>query len=343
MFNERSFLNPYIIAEIGVNHEGSLPLAKELIDQASNGGASCAKFQAYKANLIASKDSPYYWDIEKESTKSQYELFKKYDKFDLKEFKILSDYCKEKNIDFMVTAFDLDFASELNPIVSVHKIASADITNLPLLRKIGSFNKPVLFSCGASTIQEIKTAKEILLKNGAQSAIPLHCVLNYPTPVKNANLSFINILKNELKIEVGYSDHTVPTDDCFAQIMPCILGCKIIEKHFTHNKKLKGNDHYHAFDELDLINFRRKLLDLKILYGKESLDNTENQKMAIENARRSLFYKSDFEAEKVIEEYDIISKRPGMGISPMLIDKIIGKRIKVDVKSDTKVKFSDFY
>ena len=125
--------------------------------------------------------------------------------------------------------------------------------------------------------------------------------------------------------------------------MPCILGCKIIEKHFTHNKKLSGNDHYHAFDEEDLVNFRRKLLDLKILYGRESVDNIENQKMAIENARRSLFYKTDFEAEKVIEEYDLIAKRPGMGISPMLIDKIIGKRIKVDVKSDTKVKFSDFY
>ena len=99
-----------------------------------------------------------------------------------------------------------------------------------------------------------------------------------PTPVKNANLSFINTLKNELKMEVGYSDHTVPTDDCFAQIMPCILGCKIIEKHFTHNKKLSGNDHYHAFDEEDLVNFRRKLLDLKILYGRESVDNMKIKK-----------------------------------------------------------------
>ena len=165
---------PYIIAEIGVNHEGSLDKAKMLIDQAKCGGADAAKFQSYKAETIASKHSPSYWDTSKESTKTQYELFKKYDVFEPNDYIELSKYCKQKENDFISTPFD-DFAIDfLDPIVPFFKIASADITNTPFLRKIANKGKPIILSTGGSTITEINNAIETLERAGCTELVLLH-------------------------------------------------------------------------------------------------------------------------------------------------------------------------
>jgi len=344
LFDSRKYLHPYIIAEVGVNHDCDINLAKLMIEQASKGGASCVKFQAYKADKLASKDSPYYWDIKKEKTKSQFELFSKYDKFSKNEFTILSDFCKKKEIDFMLTAFDEELAELIDPLVKIHKVASADITNLNLLKKIASFQKPVIFSCGASTLIEIKNAYEILINNGAKAAIPLHCVLNYPTSPENAEISFIKKLINEFGHDVGYSDHTIPTKNHEAQLLAILLGATILEKHFTYDKCKEGNDHYHAYDISDLTSFVLKIQDYVKLYGnsERSSSNVKNQQKAIKNARRSLHYLKNFSSGHKISEEDLIAKRPGDGISPMLYRNFIGKILKNDVLEDSKVLKDDF-
>ena len=187
----------YIIAEIGVNHECSIKVAKKLILLAKRGGADAAKFQTYKAEKIVKKNSKAYWDIKKEKTKSQFELFSKLDKFQPEDYKNLALYCKKLKIDFLSTPFDLESVSFLNPLVPLFKISSSDITNIPLIKKIANCRKPVILSTGASNIDEIKSAVKILRK-GTKKIIIMHCILNYPTKDLNANLSMILDLKNTI-------------------------------------------------------------------------------------------------------------------------------------------------
>ena len=242
----------YLIAEIGVNHECSLKSAKKLILQAKKAGASAAKFQTYKAANLAKINSKAYWDLKEEKTKSQYKLFSKYDKFGKNEYKTLAKYCKKINIDFLSTPFDLDAVDMLRPIMPFFKIASADITNIPLLEKIAKTKKPVLLSTGASSISEIKNAVKIIQK-GTNKIVIMHCILSYPTADENASLKMILDLKNKFpKFIIGYSDHTVPDKNMLNATAAYTMGAKVIEKHFTHNKKLKGNDHYHSMNVKDL-------------------------------------------------------------------------------------------
>ena len=192
---------PYFIAEIGVNYENNLKRAKKIIKLAKDGGADAVKFQSYKAEKIACKESPYYWDLKEVPVKSQYELFKKFDKFGFKEFKILKKYCDKIKIDFLSTPFDLDAVDYLDKLVPFFKIASADINNYPLIEKICSKNKPIVLSTGASDINEIKkTVKFINKKNKNIKLIILHCVLSYPTKNQDAHLEWINYLKKSFLI-----------------------------------------------------------------------------------------------------------------------------------------------
>ena len=250
LINQNS--KPYFIAEIGVNHEGSMVKAKKMIKQAKLIGLDAVKFQTYKAENLVIKNSPAYWDIKKEKTNSQFKLFKKYDKFNKKDYLELHKYCKKIGIDFLSTPFDLESISWLKNLMPAIKIASADINNYPLLKAIGLTKKKVLISTGASNLNEIKNAIKILKKFGSKDIIIMHCILNYPTKEFNANLKMIDDLKiNFPNNIIGYSDHTLPTKD----ISPCSiayqLGARVIEKHFTFNKKKSGNDHYHSIDLKD--------------------------------------------------------------------------------------------
>ena len=210
--NKNELSLPYIIAEAGVNHECKMDLAKRLIDEAKEGGADAIKFQTYKADTIASKDSPYYWDLSKESTKSQHELFQKYDKFWKKEYEQLKKYCDSVEIEFMSTPFDVESAKFLNDLMDVYKISSSDITNKPFIEYMCGFNKPILLSCGASNHDEINNALNWIRKYNLPICL-MHCVLNYPTQDENANLGMIVDLKNSYKdCIIGYSDHTLPKD-----------------------------------------------------------------------------------------------------------------------------------
>jgi N-acetylneuraminate synthase len=330
---KQNLIRPYIIAEAGVNHEGNIDLAKRLIDDAKEGGANAIKFQTYKAETLASKDSPPYWDTSKESTQSQYELFRKYDKFWKNEFELLKKYCDEADIEFISTPFDIESAKFLNDLMDVFKISSSDITNKPFIEYICQFGKPIILSTGASYLYEIQEAVSWIDKYKNPLAL-LHCVLNYPTLDENANLSMILGLKKAFPDKIiGYSDHTLPKDMKTLEIAT-MLGAVIIEKHFTFDKSLQGNDHYHAMDKDDLKYFNKKLDRIFSLLGRFEKTSLDVEILARKNARRSLVAKRDIPKGKIIEAEDLTFKRPASGISPKFIDDVIGKRALVDIKED---------
>jgi N-acetylneuraminate synthase len=316
-FREKSkeIVKPFIIAEAGVNHEGSMDLAKRLIDEAAEGGAQAIKFQTYKADTIASKDSPFYWDITKEPTRSQHELFLKYDKFWKKEYEELAKYCHSANIEFMSTPFDLESARFLNDLMSVFKISSSDITNLPFIEFMCDFGKPIVLSTGASYLWEIQQAVELIENKGNELCL-MHCVLNYPTPNENANIAMIReITKKFPQAITGYSDHTLP-EDMDTCLYAYLLGAKVIEKHFTHDKSLPGNDHYHAMDKKDLKNFWNKYNKAKILLGQKAITSLPSEEPARKNARRSLVANCNILSGTKVEKNHLTWKRPAHGISP---------------------------
>lgn len=334
---------PYIIAEIGVNHEGSFVKAKELIEQAKRGGADAVKFQTYKASKLASRNSPAYWDTTKESTKSQYELFSKYDVFEAKDYIDLALFCEKVNIDFLSTPFDIESIEFLDKIVPFYKIASADITNLPFLRAIGSKLKPVIISTGASNLYEIDFAINTLQKFGSNEIAIMHCILNYPTLDNNANLNMIKSLKNNFPSNViGYSDHTLPLNNMLTLLTSFLFGASIIEKHFTDNKNLPGNDHYHAMDENDLKSFIGLLKSTKRLIGEKKIkEPIESENISRLNARRSVVTTKALKKNHIIKEEDLIPKRPGSGISTLFWDKVIGSTINKDLFEDHILQWND--
>ncbi len=333
---------PYIIAEIGVNHEGSLNKAKKLIDLAKEGGAHAVKFQTYKAEKLASIHSPAYWDTNLEKTPSQFELFKKYDKLDFKDYKILHKYCKKKRIDFSSTPFDVESVDYLNHLVKFFKIASADINNFPLLRQVARKKKPVLLSTGASNKDEIKFALKCLEKYGCPNVSILHCILNYPTKNINANLNMIDDLKESFPdYTIGYSDHTKPDDNMTTLILADIKGAKIIEKHFTNNKLKKGNDHYHSMDKYDLKIFFKNLKKIRSLLGKKTKHPIKTEYISRKNARRSIVLDKSLNKGEILTEKKILTKRPGWGISPMYWNKVLGKRINKSLSKDHIIQWKD--
>ncbi len=325
---------PYLIAEAGVNHEGSMDTAKRLVDEAKEGGAHAIKFQTYKAETLASKDSPAYWDTTKEQTESQFELFKKYDKFWKNEFETLKSYCDSTGIEFLSTPFDIESAHFLNNLMDVFKISSSDITNHPFIDLISSFGKPIILSTGASTIEEIGEAVTVIQKHNNPTCL-MHCILNYPTKDEDANLGMITDLKNNFPDAIaGYSDHTLP-GDMQNLLTASLLGAKILEKHFTFDKELPGNDHYHSMDKKDLKAFWKKTDHTFETMGSFVKEPLQTEEISRENARRSLVAKISISKGEAVEEKHLTWKRPASGISPKDIDKVIGSIALADIEKDT--------
>lgn len=338
-----AYSRPYVIAEIGVNHEGSLDQAKRLIELAKEGGADAAKFQTYKADTLASRHSPSYWDTSKESTRSQHELFKKYDGFGQEEYMALAYHCQEVGIDFLSTPFDDAAVEFLDPLVPFYKIASADLTNIPFLRKIAAKDKPIVLSTGAATLGEVDTAIQTLRQAGCNDVALLHCILNYPTDNANAHLRMIEGLKRAYPDHViGYSDHTLPDEAMMPLITAHLLGAVILEKHFTHDKQLPGNDHYHAMDVKDLSRLIEMASRVHGLLGnnrhKEPIPTEQISRL---NARRSIVLVRDLPADYALTENDITYKRPGTGISPLHWDQVLGMRLNQALEADHVLQWRD--
>jgi len=334
---------PYLIAEIGVNHEGSLSRAKELVELARQAGADAAKFQTYKAEKIAVRESPAYWNLEQESTTSQFELFKKYDSFRQTDYEYLADHCRRIGIDFLSTPFDLEAVEFLNPLCPFFKVASADITNVPLLRAVGRCRKPVVLSTGASNPKEIEFAIKVLDEAGADSVVVMHCILNYPCDYKASNLAMIGDLGRLFPGRfLGYSDHTRPTSDMFVLIAAWFAGAVVLEKHFTFDKSLLGNDHYHAMDAADCRRFREQCDFAELLLGqskkKQALLEEESSRLY---ARRSIVAARQIQPGDVLKEGDLITLRPATGISANNWDSVLGRTVVRPVSNGTPLSWDD--
>ena len=335
---------PYMIAEMGVNFYdtakalgiSALDAAKMYIDKAAEAGGDCAKFQSYKASTIVSKNSPAYWDTTKEPTKTQYELFQKHDGFGEKEYKILCDYTHEKGMDFTSTPFDYASADYLYDMVDFYKISSSDLSNLPFVKYIGMKGKPVYISVGAAYLSEVDTAVRILKEAGCKDIVLLHCVLSYPTSPNNANLRVIETLKKVFTdVRVGFSDHVAPDESMMTLATAYLLGAEVIKKHFTLDKSLPGNDHYHSGDPED---FKKAISNFRwigIVLGSGEKTVLECEQIPRREARRSLVLTRDMKKGEIISENDLMPKRPGTGISPEYSNIVIGRRISRDLEEDT--------
>jgi N-acetylneuraminate synthase len=335
---EKFIKKPYIIAEAGVNHEGDIDIAKRLIDEAFEGGADAIKFQTYRADTLASKNSPAYWDTSQEPATSQYKLFKKYDKFWKEEYEQIKKYCDEVGIEFLSTPFDIESANFLNDLMSVFKISSSDITNKPFIKHLCSFKKPIILSTGASYLYEIQEAVEWIDTKDVPVAL-LHCILNYPTDDENANLGMIKDLQRKFPDKlIGYSDHTLPNNMKMLE-MATLLGAVILEKHFTHDKTLPGNDHYHAMDKEDLKHFCQNLERVFTILGGQHKHSIFSEELARKNARRSLVAACKIPKGTILSREHLTWKRPAHGISPREIDSVLGRVSSDDITEDELIKW----
>jgi len=342
---QRKYADPYIIAEIGMNYEGSMERAKEMVSSVARAGGHAAKFQTYKAETLASaNNSPSYWDTTKEPTASQFELFQQFDAFGPDEYRELAAHCAEVGVDFLSTPFDLDSVEFLAPLMPAIKIASADLTNVPLLRKVAQTRKPVVLSVGASTHSEIAWALDILEGAGAREIALLHCVLRYPTPEEHANLLGISTLQRLFgeRVAVGYSDHVAPRSDGSTPAIEvaATLGAKVIEKHFTDDRSAEGNDHYHAFDEAGLRSYVQSLKELRTLAG-DGDPNIEAQNDAVNNARRRIFVSKEIQVGELFSDANLIALRADTGLEICRWDAVVGRSSTARKLSGEPVHDSD--
>lgn len=339
---------PYIIAEAGVNFYDTAKLrnvspleeAIRYVDLAKEAGIDAIKFQSYKADTIVSKNSPAYWDITEETTPTQYELFQKYDHFGENEYRQLYDHCRKVGIAFLSTPFDYNSADYLYDMVDAYKISSSDLSNLPFIRYIARKGKPVYLSVGASYLSEVEEAVRAMQEDGCPQITLLHCVLSYPCRNEDANLNIIKTLKRIFpNLTIGYSDHTKPDKAMAILTAAYLLGADIIEKHYTLDKTLPGNDHYHAADPADfklaIANFR--LINDALGQGEKTVLPCEE--IPRREARRSLVLTRDMKKGEIITERDLMTKRPGTGIPPVAQDLVIGRKIKQDCSEDTILKW----
>lgn len=333
-----------LIAEIGVNYYdiakvrgiSVMDAAKLMIKEAASAGIHAAKFQTYKASTLAAKDSPYYWDITEEPTRSQYELFTKFDSFGKEEYTELKKYSDEVGIEFLSTAFDFESADYLYDLMNVYKISSSDLSNIPFIEYQAAKGKPILLSVGASNEDEIENALAAIRRKSDAEIVLLHCVLEYPTPLEDANLLKIASLKEKFPdVYIGYSDHTKPTEECDVIKTAYNLGAQLVEKHFTLDKTLKGNDHYHAMDPEDARAILAAIGRMDMIRGNGALCCLDTEGAARSNARRSIVSNGDIQKGAIITREMLTFKRPGTGISPDRIDSVIGCRAAADIADDT--------
>ena len=337
MLNKKKVRKVFIIAEAGVNHNGKLKNALKLIDIASESGVDAIKFQTWKTDLLMIKSTKTAAYQKKNTNfRSQYNMAKKLElKFD--EFSILKKYCDKKNIIFLSTADDFSSASFLKNLQNIFKIGSGEINNLPFLQYIGSFKKKIILSSGISTMGEIKKAIRILMTAGTskKNITVLHCNSEYPTPYQDVNLKAMLNIKEKLNVDVGYSDHTIGPE---ASIAAVSLGASIIEKHFTFNVNQKGPDHQSSMSAIDLKKLIKSIRIVEKCLGSKIKKPSKSELKNIYVIRKSIVAKKSIIKGDIFTKYNITVKRPGIGLSPMKWNKIIGKKAKKNYKKDDFIK-----
>jgi len=330
-----NYCSPYIIAEIGANHNGDMNLAKKIIDSAIESGCDAVKFQSWnKKSLISKtgyKQNAIFNDSKKKHFGSLEEMVDKYYLRNEQHFE-LKNYCKSKGIDFCSTPFSKEEVDLLNEVdVEFYKVASMDINNYPLLQYVAQFNKPILLSTGMANLGEIEKAVKIIENEGNSKIVILHCVAIYPPENKDLNLKNITMLQNTFGYPVGFSDHSL---GFVASLTSVALGACVIEKHFTTDKSLPGWDHEISSSPEEM----KKIVESsKIIYQalgslKRTVSKNEEEKKKV--FRRSIVLNKNLKAGDIIKEEDISLKRPGTGFSPDEIKFVIGKKLKRDFEAD---------
>ncbi|MGP1568132.1 MAG: N-acetylneuraminate synthase [Peptoanaerobacter stomatis] len=328
----------FIIAEAGVNHNGSLKLAKKLVDEAKNAGVDCIKFQTFIAENIVSKTAvkaEYQKQNTNNSSESQYNMLKKLE-LSFSDFIELNNYCKAKNIQFLSTAFDfesIDFLSSLD--MNVWKIPSGEITNLPYLIKIANLGKDVIISTGMSTMEDIQNALSVLKTNGAGNITVLHCTTEYPAPFTDVNLKAMLTIKDKFDVNIGYSDHTKGIE---IPISAVALGATVIEKHFTLDKNMQGPDHKASLEPHELKKMVESIRNVESALGDGIKKLAESEKKNISIARKSIIAKRDIKKGEIFTQENLTVKRPGNGISPMKWFEILGQEAIKDFKEDELIE-----
>lgn len=336
-------MSVFIIAEAGVNHNGSLKTAKKLIDVAADSGANSVKFQTFKSENLVSKSAKLadYQKINSGNKTTQFDMIKKLE-LDINAHKELINYCKTKNIIFLSTPFDHDSIDLLNSLkLKIFKIPSGEITNKPYLEHIGGLKKEVILSTGMATLDEVKQAIDILQISGTSKNMitVLHANTEYPTPFVDVNLRAMVTIGKKFQIKYGYSDHTLGID---IPIAATALGASVIEKHFTLDRDMPGPDHKASLEPDDLYKMVNSIRSVEIALGSDIKQPSPSEIKNICITRKSIHLRKDIKAGTILTKDYLCMKRPGDGISPMDIDTCIGKVIKNDLPADTKLKREDF-
>ncbi len=328
-------MSVFIIAEAGVNHNGSIELAYKLIDVAIESGADAIKFQTFKADNLIIRDTekaPYQKKSDN-SNESQFDMLKKLE-LDVDDHKNLIDYCYKKGIVFLSTPFDHESINLLNELkLQIFKIPSGEITNLNYLKQIGSLGKEVILSTGMSTLKEIEDALRILMDSGLskENITVLHANTMYPTPMEDVNLRAMKTIETKCGVSVGYSDHTLGIE---VDIAAVAMGATIIEKHFTLDRTMDGPDHKSSLNPEELKSMVNSIRNIEKALGSDIKKPSKSEKPNIDIARKSIVASKSIKKGEIFTEKNLTTKRPGTGISPMQWDSIIGKVAKCDYNPD---------
>ena len=325
-----------IIAEAGVNHNGSLEIAKLLVDKAVEAGTDIIKFQTFKSEKLVSKSAKQAEYQQKNIGKqggSQLDMLKSLELSE-DEHRELLDYCKKNGIRFLSTAFDMDSIEFLHSLnLGLWKIPSGEVTNYPYLRKIAQYHEPVILSTGMCEMSDIEVAIKVLVENGlsVDQITVLHCNTEYPTPFKDVNLKAMLTIGDKFGVKIGYSDHTMGIE---VPIAAGALGATIIEKHFTLDKKMEGPDHKASLEPDELKAMVTAIRNIELAFGTGHKSITESERKNLEAARKSIVASRQIKKGELFTEENLTVKRPGNGISPMRWDEVIGQIAKRDFLED---------
>lgn len=323
----------FIIAEAGVNHNGDIKIAKQLIDAASESGADAVKFQTFQAEkLVCRTAQKAQYQLETtDASETQYEMLKKLQLTQQMHTELM-EYCDQKNIMFLSTPFDIESIRLLADLgLQIFKIPSGEITNLPYLREIAKQEKKVILSTGMSDMDEVKAAVRVLDENGAKDITLLHCNTQYPTPASDVNLLAMLKMHEETGLPVGYSDHTQGIE---IPIAAAALGAEVIEKHFTLDKNMEGPDHKASLEPRELRQMVEGIRKIELALGTGVKQVSVSERANVDVARKSIVAAADIKKGERFTEENLTTKRPGSGISPMRWDEIVGTTADRDYKAD---------
>jgi len=328
-----------IIAEAGVNHNGSMESAKRLIDVAVKSGADYVKFQTFKAEKLVTQtaDKAEYQKELTDTEETQFEMIKKLE-LNRAAHEELIQYCANKDIRFLSTAFDhdsIDLLAELD--IPLFKIPSGEITNLPYLRHIGRMGKPIIMSTGMATLEEVRSALNILLKAGAKKdkITILHCNTEYPTPMEDVNMKAMLTMADSLGVNIGYSDHTLGFEVSIAAV---VMGATVIEKHFTLDRNMPGPDHAASLEPDELKELVCSIRNIEKVMGDGIKKPSPSEEKNIPIARKSIVAKKPIELGELFLKENLTVKRPGTGISPMEWDTIINQKSNKNYQKDDLIE-----